>query len=268
MTTLVASDLDRTLIYSPSALALDVPDHEAPTLVCVEVLAGRPHSFMTMSTSETLRRIDSAAVFVPTTTRTIEQYRRVRIPGIRPSYAITSNGGHILVDGHRDDDWQRTVLQAVSNTGTDLSEVLTELEAHVSPDWVDKKRVADDLFCYLVVRPEAMPVSFLDEWKQWCADHGWVVSMQGRKIYSIPGPLNKERALAEVARRTGADITLAAGDGLLDAGLLVAADSAIRPPHGELESLDWQHPTVDIASRTGVYAAEDIAEWFEKRIVV
>ena len=40
--TMVASDLDRTLIYSPSALQLPTTDEEAPNLVSVEVLEG-PH---------------------------------------------------------------------------------------------------------------------------------------------------------------------------------------------------------------------------------
>ena len=47
MPVLVASDLDRTLIYSPSALALTMPDARAPRLLCVEVHEARPLSFMT-----------------------------------------------------------------------------------------------------------------------------------------------------------------------------------------------------------------------------
>lgn len=39
---LVASDLDRTLIYSAPALDLTGPDAQAPRLLCVEVYESRP----------------------------------------------------------------------------------------------------------------------------------------------------------------------------------------------------------------------------------
>ena len=47
MRTLVVSDLDRTLIYSAAALGLTGPDEQAPRLLCVEVYAVRPLSFVT-----------------------------------------------------------------------------------------------------------------------------------------------------------------------------------------------------------------------------
>jgi hypothetical protein len=47
MPALVASDLDRTLIYSAAALALTMPDARAPRLLCVEVHESRPLSYMT-----------------------------------------------------------------------------------------------------------------------------------------------------------------------------------------------------------------------------
>lgn len=40
--TLVASDLDRTLIYSAASLDLSMPDAEAPRLLCVEVYGHKP----------------------------------------------------------------------------------------------------------------------------------------------------------------------------------------------------------------------------------
>ena len=45
--TLVASDLDRTLIYSAAALQLTMPDDRAPRLLCVEVYDRAPLCYMT-----------------------------------------------------------------------------------------------------------------------------------------------------------------------------------------------------------------------------
>ncbi len=264
--TMIASDLDRTLIYSPSALELPAPDEDAPNLVSVEVLEGRPHSFMTLSATRRLAELALNAVFVPTTTRTIAQYRRVRFPGISPAYAITSNGGNILVDGIPDQSWHLATAAAIAECGATLAEVRHELKLRSQGEWAIKRRVGDDLFCYIVVDPATLPMGFVDSWTQWCDDRGWRVSVQGRKIYAIPRPLSKERAMAAVARRIGAPRVIAAGDGALDAGFLAAADAAIRPPHGELAATNWHHPGVAVAERSGVLAADDITSWFAGQI--
>lgn len=260
--TLVVSDLDRTLIYSASALQLSCADDEAPTLVCVEVLDGRPHSFLTLAASRRLAEIAAATPFVPTTTRTMAQYLRVRFPGVSPRYAITSNGGNILVDGRPDEQWHRATASAIADCQVDLAGVRAELKRRTQSDWALKRRVGDDLFCYVVVEPTALPDDFIPSWTTWCSDRGWRVSVQGRKIYAIPNPLTKERAMLAVARRLGADRIVAAGDGALDAGFLAAAEAGIRPPHGELAASNWQHPTVEVSSRPGVMAADDITSWF------
>ena len=263
---LVASDLDRTLIYSPSALQLTVPDEEFPTLVVVEALEGRPHSFMTLRTAENLHTIDQIATFCPITTRTIAQYQRVRFSRIEPRLAITSNGGNILVDGKPDEEWQATMTSAIRDGGVGFDEVRHELKQRAHDEWVLKRRIGDHLFCYVVVDQLTMPADFLTDWRAWCEPRGWKVSVQGRKIYAIPGPLSKEAALAEVSRRTGATTVLAAGDGALDAGFLAAATAGIRPPHGELASQNWTHPTVAIADTPGVLAAEEMTDWFLAQI--
>ena len=43
-------------------------------------------------------------------------------------------------------------------------------------------------------------------------------------------------------------VLCAAGDGWLDTDLLLAADHAIRPRHGELESLGWSAPGLTITA--------------------
>ena len=236
--TMIVSDLDRTLIYSASALQLPTPDEESPNLISVEIFQGRPQSFMTLSASRRLTDIAAAATFVPVTTRTMAQYNRVHFPGVEPIFAITSNGGNILVDGLPDQGWHRSMSAAIAACGATLSEVKLELKSRSQDDWAINRRVGDDLFCYLVVDPLLLPDDFVESWTSWCQDRGWRVSVQGRKIYAVPQPLTKERAMLAIADRIGARRVLAAGDGALDAGFLAAADAGMRPPHGELAELD------------------------------
>lgn len=88
------SDLDNTMIYSYKH---DIGNEKR----CVEIYQGREISYVTDRTHELLRQVQDRVLFVPTTTRTTEQYRRIDL-GIGPvRYALTCNGGVLLVDGQR-----------------------------------------------------------------------------------------------------------------------------------------------------------------------
>ncbi|MFJ7200863.1 MULTISPECIES: HAD family hydrolase [unclassified Streptomyces] len=256
--TLVASDLDRTLIYSSAALQLAMPDAEAPRLLCVEVYDRKPLSYLTETAAELLVELARTTVFVPTTTRTREQYGRIHLPGPAPRFAICANGGHLLVDGESDPDWQRRVVRRLADECASLAEVRAHLLAAADPAWLLKERVAEDLFAYLVVERPLLPAGWTEELGEWARTRGWTVSLQGRKIYAVPGPLTKSAAMEEVARRTGATLTLAAGDSLLDADLLLAADRAWRPAHGELADSGWSAPHAEATAAHGVAAGEEI----------
>ncbi|MER5937030.1 MULTISPECIES: HAD family hydrolase [unclassified Streptomyces] len=264
MPVLVASDLDRTLIYSAAALALTMPDARAPRLLCVEVHESRPLSYMTETAAQLLTDLGDAAVFVPTTTRTRKQYERINLPGPAPRYAICANGGHLLVDGVSDPDWNARVMARLAEECAPLEEIRDHLMASADPLWVRKHRIAEDLFAYLVVERELLPEEWVKELAVWAENRGWTVSLQGRKIYAVPKPLTKSAAMHEVARRTGADLTLAAGDSLLDADLLLAADKGWRPGHGELADADWTAPAISALPERGVLAGERILREFLK----
>ncbi|MFJ2131735.1 HAD family hydrolase [Streptomyces sp. NPDC087845] len=260
--TLVASDLDRTLIYSAAALRLSMPDAEAPRLLCVEVYDHKPLSYLTETAATLLDELGRSTVFVPTTTRTREQYGRIHLPGPAPRFAICANGGHLLVDGVSDPDWQTRVARRLADECASLAEVRAHLLAAADPAWLLKERVAEDLFAYLVVERPLLPEGWVKELGEWAQTRGWTVSLQGRKIYAVPGPLTKSAAMEEVARRTGATLTLAAGDSLLDADLLLAADRGWRPAHGELADTGWSAPHVDVTAECGVAAGEEILRNF------
>jgi hypothetical protein len=264
MPVLVASDLDRTLIYSAAALALTMPDARAPRLLCVEVHEARPLSFMTETAAQLLTDLGDTAVFVPTTTRTRKQYQRINLPGPQPTYAICANGGHLLVDGATDQDWHGSVLARLADECAPLAEVQEYLTKTADPLWLRKQRIAEDLFAYLVVERELLPEEWVKELAAWAENRGWTVSLQGRKIYAVPKPLTKSAAVREVARRTGAELTLAAGDSLLDADLLLAADRGWRPGHGELADVAWTAPAITALPERGVLAGERILREFLK----
>ncbi|MGI8335289.1 HAD family hydrolase [Actinomadura scrupuli] len=263
MTTLVCVDLDRTLIYSRAAMDGGGPAPQEPPLRCVELYQELPLSYVTQVAAERLERLGGAALLVPTTTRTPEQYARVRLPGGPPRYAICANGGRLLVDGVEDEDWSARV-RARTDGCASPGEVFGHL-AEVSGDYASRPRIASELFCYLVIDRAAPPAAWIAGLTAWCAELGWTTSVQGRKIYCLPRALTKSAAAVEVARRSGAGALLAAGDSLLDGELLEAADAAIRPAHGELAEAGGLSARIQVTAARGVAAGEEIAGWLLDR---
>jgi hypothetical protein len=264
--TLIASDLDRTLVYSAAAapsggLVADPAGPGATGLVAVERYQGRDISYMTPGAAAALAELSVRQVVVPVTTRTPAQLARVRLPGPLPRYAVAANGGVLLVDGVPDPAWAGRVAAEVAAVAP-LAEALAELTALCRPEWAGQPRVAADLFCYVVVDRPAVPAGAVEGLAAWAAARGWSVSLQGRKVYLVPQPLQKSAAALEVAARIDADVVLAAGDSLLDVDLLAAADRAVHPGHGEIAASGWSAPWVDALTSTGAAAGEEIVGWF------
>nr|WP_240958165.1 HAD family hydrolase [Streptomyces barkulensis] len=239
-----------------------MPDAEAPRLLCVEVYRSKPLSYLTETAAALLTELADRSVFVPTTTRTREQYGRIHLPGPPPRYAICANGGHLMVDGESDPAWHARVRRALDADCAPLAQVRARMVGAADPGWLLKERVAEELFAYLVVDREKLPGTWVKELADWAGPRGWTVSLQGRKLYAVPRPLTKSAAVAEVARRTGAEHVLAAGDSLLDADLLLAADTGWRPGHGELADLGWTAPHITALPERGVAAGERVLREF------
>ncbi|MGO3325583.1 HAD family hydrolase [Gordonia sp. (in: high G+C Gram-positive bacteria)] len=304
MNALIATDLDRTMIYSRSAVTnagradsrppspgrAELPSAGRAELssagraesrfqterskppVCVEIYNDAPLSFMTAPAVDALTALAAHTNVVPVTTRTRAQFERISLPGGPFRYAVVSNGGRILCDGDDDALWRARLHERVSERSAPLADLHADLLSRIDDSWVQSTRIADDLFVYLVVDPDRQPPDFVPSWREWCAPRGWTVSQQGRKIYAMPVAVTKSSAIAEVRRRlveegvlpTDAPV-LAAGDGRLDADLLEFADHAIRPRHGELHDAGWTIPGLKVTRVAGAAAAEEILAWFAAR---
>jgi phosphoserine phosphatase len=260
---LVACDLDQTLIYSRAAFRLPAGTSE-PALRIVEYLAGQPLSYTTEAAATAVSQLAEQVTVVPVTTRTLAQYRRVDL-GFSPAYAIAANGGHLLVRGEPDARWGQAVRQRLDAAGLPLAEVRTIAERVAAAPWVRTLRDADDLFIYLVATERAA-IPDLRELAATLAAAGWTLSIQGRKVYLVPAALTKEAALGELMGRTGAGRLLAAGDSLLDLGMLSAADTAIRPAHGELHEQAVDLPQLRVTRRAGLLGGEDVVDLLGKSL--
>lgn len=250
----VAVDLDRTLIWSRLSQG---PLAVEGLLVCVEVYQGLEQSFMTRRATELFAELARRVPVVPTTTRTVEQYRRVRLPGPPPAHALCLNGARLLVDGVEDQGFSALMQQRVAASAP-YDEVTGDVAALCAGRrFVKDLRDAGRVFCYVVVH-QPPPTAWLSELAGLAGGHGWTVNDQGNKIYVVPERLTKGAALSSLRERTGWTSVLAAGDSLLDASLLEVADVAVVPHGSQLALSGWSRPHVVVTDAGGVLAGEEI----------
>ena len=188
MTAPVATDLDRTLVYSRRSAGADPAE-----LCAVEDREGVPVTWTTHRTRRLLAELDRRATWVPATTRTVAEFRRLRLPRVpdgRPRYAVCAHGGVLLVDGEPDPGWAARIRQVVGESAG-IDEVADRVAATLS----GPVRRADGLFLVASAGAEAV-----EDLAAWAAERRWTVRVHGRKLYALPVGLTKTAAVEEIAR--------------------------------------------------------------------
>ncbi|MCT4605524.1 MAG: hypothetical protein N4A64_05350 [Marinisporobacter sp.] len=253
-----ASDLDRTLIYSKKFVS---------NKDCIRLVEKKDHeeiSFMTETAIEELKSVSEDMLFIPVTTRTIEQYKRIAIfEEISPKYAIVSNGGNILVNGEVDEEWHHLIQKKIKKDCLPLEELLLKFDEIASKEWLLRRRMADNLFTYCIVDGEKIPMEKLNAFIKWLELRNWKVSLQGRKLYFVPYCVCKWKALEYIKERENIDFIISAGDSLLDLPMLKKADIGIAPPHGEIYRIykdTEETKNIIFTEKEGISASEEILE--------
>jgi len=177
---LFASDLDNTLIYSYKR---DI----GTDTVCAEVYEGRQVSFMTKQSRELLEKVNQTMHFVPVTTRSVQQYERIRFGDTwSPHLALAANGGVLLRDGVSDPDWYRASCDLIAPAEPALQQAEDVLE-HDPNRTLDVRRV-DGLFVFtksadvphtLARLRDALDLTHVELFEN------------GVKVYVVPRVLNK-----------------------------------------------------------------------------
>lgn len=207
MKILFACDLDNTLIHSYKKF------REGD--ICVEIYDGREQSFISPRALDLLKKISARIFFVPVTTRSIEQYRRIFwAENFCPRFAVVANGAFFL-DGARQENFLREVVAPYEE------ELKLQLAA------ADEKifsiaRIVDESFLFLKCREDfnAEKIFF---------DTSLTVQRTGKKIYLFPPRLNKGEALKLLTKKFSPEKIFAAGDSEIDLPMLELADVAFAP---------------------------------------
>ncbi len=215
--TVLNIDLDNTLIYSYK--------HDiGPDKINVERYHGREISYITGKTFELLKELESRLLIVPTSTRTIEQYERIRLGIGEIKYALVCNGGILLENGKSNDKWYQNSLKSIRKSVPQLHRAMQLLESE--PRRKFELRFIEELFIFTKCEESENIVKELKE----VLDNSLVdIFHNGEKVYVVPVDLQKGNAVARFQNYIHADKVIAAGDSEFDISMLKAADVRLAP---------------------------------------
>lgn len=211
MSILFACDLDNTLLYSYKKRQDD--------FICIELNKGREQGFMSKHTFDNFADMTEKVMFVPVTTRSVEQYQRIKFPcGYVPEYALVSNGATLIHNGKIDENWN-----LVEKNISQLEEVFGIY--HKDERFINC-RIVDNAYVFVYCAPDTNAEKVTEELTK---SVNLNVELSGRKIYFFPKNLSKGNAVRELQKILSCAEILSAGDSSIDASMLNIASISLVP---------------------------------------
>jgi len=239
MRTLIFLDLDDTLFQT----ARKCPPGEQVTAVSFS-RTGEAISYMTALQRYFLEWLGSDATLVPTTGRSLETFRRVRLPFTGP--AVVNHGATIVnPDGSRDEVWHACVQARLEETKADLECLLSAAitfsdarELGVSLCWEGEA----DLPLYLVAKHRGVELGKLEQLRQfWLSKvvklEGVYLFANGNNVSVLPKAISKRAAVAyllEREKRVGPLLSIGLGDSVSDLEFMSLCNFVMMPSRGQL----------------------------------
>lgn len=224
---LFVTDLDRTIIHSSKFLNNSIMD----SIQCVESDGIQNISFILTEALQVQQALSEFIHFVPVTTRSRVLFDRIRIfKDI--DYAIVENGATILYRGEVLSTWEHQIKQYLLEG--DFSRKLSRADSLLThSDYAERgsvRHIGDKFVMCKTDCPDEMERSLSEELNK----DDFHYTIQGRKVYVIPRGITKENAVSFLEGILETTYTFASGDGMLDLGMLLQADTAYVPSDAEL----------------------------------
>lgn len=252
------SDLDRTLICSNKL----IKNNE--DAICIEYINNEPISYISEEIINKLQNLNSSTIFIPTTTRSIEQFNRINFTkfGLKFKYSITSNGACILKDGEILESWKKQIDDLKRNV-TSLNDMVqiynNKYKNDINP-YITKFRIVEDNFFYIVLNKDIVEISFLEDYIEFLRSCGWTYFKNCSKVYFLPNGMTKENAIQFLLKNELKEsIFNALGDSSMDTGMLSISNKAYIPKHGDISST-FKHNNLYISKDSGLKGINEILE--------
>lgn len=211
-------DLDNTLIYSyKKEIGLNKQ--------LVETKKEKALSYMTAYSFKKMEQVIKEYCFIPITTRSLEQYRRINFPSNwRPDYALVANGGILLYKNEIEDNWYTETQEIIQKAKQQLQQAISLLkqDSNVTFDIC----LVDNCFVFTKSKDTEQTKRQLE--KQLDLQKVLIIS-QYSKLYILPRNLQKDGAAERICQFLGYKQYICAGDSLFDIPMLSKAKLAILP---------------------------------------
>lgn len=214
------SDLDRTIIHSSKFLKESIN----PEIVEFNK-DKKPISYMEKEALLLLNELSNNLLFIPVTTRSLEQYKRIDLK-ITPLYSITSNGGIILKNNESLKSWDYFIKNNISNKNyMEIQDKLKSINKYLTRELI----LIDNVFFFSKIDDNnLLELNYkLDNILKW---YDWTYTIQGNKIYIMPKFISKENAINYLLQNelSKDNFIITAGDGKLDYNFVFLPDSNLR----------------------------------------
>lgn len=198
--------------------------HKKDGDICIEINKGQKQGFMSPKSHEMLHELLKRNVFVPVTTRSIEQYRRIEWPkGLEPTYAVTTNGAILLKKSEIDDEWLQSSKEAILPYISEIARLHALLS---SQSKYIRCRIVDDMYLFAYCKDG---VSIEDCAREYAGKTPLHVIASGRKLYCLPPCITKGMAVHKLRNALSPQKVVCAGDSIIDLSMLEEADIALTP---------------------------------------
>lgn len=215
MKRIFATDLDGTLIYSEKY------DFKADKVLVDEINAYK--GYMNKYLYDNLEDFDKDIKFIPLTTRTEKEYKRIHFPFI-PTYALVFNGAILLKDNEVDEEWKQETLKLLEDNNI-IEDLLHYFELFSKDERVDIVRNRQNYFLLVKTKYSQELRPYLES----CIDETrFKVYGKGNKLYIIPKVLEKGNSLKRLKEKLQVDYVISAGDGDIDISMLQEANRVIE----------------------------------------
>ncbi|MDE6666914.1 MAG: HAD hydrolase family protein [Clostridia bacterium] len=206
-------DLDDTLLYSFR--------HKNEGDVCVEIIDGKQHGYMPPEVYNGLCGLSRKVEFIPLTTRSEEQFKRIKwAEGVEINYALVANGARLLVNGTADGEWEKIYDRIYKPFNEEILALYGRLlsQTEYSVKIVDKRYI--QVNCKTAEGAQKFVCDFGQNGSLACV-------ASGKKVYFYPQVADKGEAVRLIKARLNNKITIAAGDSDADVNMLSKADYAV-----------------------------------------
>jgi len=263
-----ASDLDSTLIFSSRHCKLINDNNLFPV-----DFYNNNCSSITKSMKDTLEHINESMLFIPVTTRSPKEYKRIKYfyEVIKPKYAVVANGGIILKNGIELKAWSDIITSKIEKV-VSVSTMIKLCSFFLESDLIKSYKTCENLFIYSILDEDKLAnmlsnvesdLDYFEALRSFCSKYNYNVSKQGRKVYIVPDCINKYDPLSYIMQSENINIFLAAGDSLLDYPMIKNSNYGIIPRHGELLDNLPEKKLADnmyITKESGIFAGEELLD--------